>query len=365
MFLYYAHAFGDGGLRWWSDLFEEGKQEAGLDPLSNIRRMYVRDTIKSVRPALPPDRAFMGIGWAAFHSDITNPENDLMLLFKSSPYGSASHSHSDQNSFAIMKGGKAMAIPAGARYPQHGSPFHRQYNRLTMAHNALLINGKGQLDRDHLAFGELSDFKSLPHIGYATGDAKLAYGPPVTRYLRHAIFIRPSLIIIVDELESEEPVTIDWLLHGKEKFRLDEKNQQLTSVRGNVNMDITLLAEGEFEFSQTDEWPMDPKQDYPMVPEAPPAKQWHFTGHLRKPASQTVIAALMSIENGSEGTRLETIQQDDGKTIAISTRFAGGNMADIQLNLGTDPESKSRPRIKIIYHPEEGDMEEIIIPSLK
>ena len=109
MFLYYAHVFGDGGLRWWAELLEDGKQEPSQDPLSNIRMMYVRDTIQPIKPDLPPDMAFPGIGWAALHSDITHPENDLMLLFKSSPYGSASHSHSDQNSFAIMKYSKRAA----------------------------------------------------------------------------------------------------------------------------------------------------------------------------------------------------------------------------------------------------------------
>jgi hypothetical protein len=177
-----------------------------------------------------------------------------MLLFKSSPYGSASHSHSDQNSFAIMNGGNALTIPAGARYPQHGSPFHRQYNRLTMVHNSFLINGRRQLDRAHRAVGEMVDFKSLPHTGYVAGDAKLAYGPPMASYLRHAILFRPSLIIIIDELESEEPVTIDWMLNGKEKFSLAEQQQQLTSVSGTINMDIVaLLSKGGFEFSQTDE----------------------------------------------------------------------------------------------------------------
>ena len=362
MFLYYAHAFGDGGLRWWAELLEDGKQEASLDPLSNMRRMYVIDTITAVLPDLPPDRAFLGIGWAALHSDITHPKYDLMLLFKSSPYGSASHSHSDQNSFAILKGGKALATPAGARYPQHGSPFHRQYNRLTMAHNALLINGKGQLDRDHRAFGKISAFKSLPHIGYVAGDATLAYGPPVARYLRHAVLIRPSLIIIVDELESESPVTIDWLLHGKEKFQLDEQNQQLTSVRETVYMDIKLMAEDVFKFSQTNEWPMDPKQDYPMVPEAPPTKQWHFTGRLMDPIKKTLIAAVMSVDTERSGTRLETTQQDDAQTMSISALFEGGDRADIQLNLGTDPESNSRPLIIIKYYPKDGDPEELIIP---
>lgn len=365
MFLYYAHAFGDGGLRWWVDLLDEGKQETSQDPLSNMRRMFVPDTIQPVQPDLPPDRAFKGIGWAALHSDIAHPENDLMLLFKSSPYGSASHSHSDQNSFAIMKGGKALAIPAGARYPQHGSPFHRQYNRLTMAHNALLINGKGQLDRDHRAFGKISDFKSLPHIGYVAGDATRAYGSPVRKYLRHAVLIRPSMIIILDELQTEEPVTIDWLLHGKEKFRLDEENQQLTSVRDNENMDIMLMSEERFTFSQTNEYPLDPKQDYPMVSDPPPAKQWHFTGQLMDPVNETVIVAFMSVEDGPGNPRLDKSMKNNGKSISISAWFEEGAKVDIHLNLGTDPESKNKPRIKIIYHPEVGDLEELIIEPLK
>jgi hypothetical protein len=361
MFLYYAHAFGDTGLRWWVDLLDETESETSPDPLSNIRRMYVRDTLRPVLPDLPPDKVFPGIGWAAFHSDITRPENDLILLFKSSPYGSASHSHCDQNSFAIMKGGKALAIPAGARYPQHGSPFHREYNRLTLAHNALLINGKGQLDRDHRAYGMITDFKSLPHIGYAAGDAQKAYGPPVRSYLRHVLMIRPSLLLIVDELEAEEPVTVDWLLHGKEKFRLDEESQQLTSLREDLRMDVLLLSEHQFRFSQTNEWPMDPKQDYPMVTEDPPAKQWHFTGHMTNPSKTIVIVALMSVNSPKSNPGLITSRELGGKPVTFAVQFKNGNKAHISINLISSAEERTEPLIRISYDPALGEIEELII----
>ena len=105
-------------------------------------------------------------------------------------------------------------------------------------------------------------------------------------------------------------------------------------------MDIRLMAEGGFEFSQTDEWPMDPKQDYPMVPEAPPVKQWHFTGRVIDPVKETIIAALMSIESGQVSPQVEMVEKGSAKIIAISAMFEGGNKADIQLNLGTDLESK-------------------------
>jgi hypothetical protein len=39
------------------------------------------------KPAdLPNDRAFHGVGWATLHSRILEPEKDLMVMFKSSPY---------------------------------------------------------------------------------------------------------------------------------------------------------------------------------------------------------------------------------------------------------------------------------------
>ena len=139
-----------------------------------------------------------------------------MLLFKSSPYGPVSHSHADQNSFAIMKGGKALAQPTGARYPQHQSPFHFQYTNLTLAHNALLINGEGQIDRVASANGRLMDFKSSPHMAYVAGDAQKCYGDRLDFYKRHVVMIRPSVILIIDDLAGPEPFSVDWLMHSRE-----------------------------------------------------------------------------------------------------------------------------------------------------
>jgi hypothetical protein len=232
-----------------------------------------------------------------------------------------------------------------------------------MAHNALLINGKGQLDRDYRAYGTIKGSKSLPHIGYVEGDAQKAYGFPVTRYRRHAVMIRPSLILIVDELEASEPVTIDWLLHGKEEFRLDEKNQQLTSVRGDIEMDVMLLTNSRFRFSHTNEWPVDPKQDYPMVSDPPPDKQWHFTASLSASVSAFVLAAIMVINDSSGSPKLEISRQDLEETICISALLKGRQKTDIMINLGTDKERKTRPLIEIKFYPESGNMEELIIHS--
>ena len=160
---FHALKYRDPATRWWIEQLNEDRGTS--DRFGAMHRIILEDNLEPVKPkSLEPDRAFNGIGWAALHSDILNPENDLMLLFKSSPYGPVSHSHADQNGFAIMKGGKALAHPSGARYPQHQSPFHFQYTNLTVAHNALLINGEGQIDRDASANGRLVDFKSTPTL---------------------------------------------------------------------------------------------------------------------------------------------------------------------------------------------------------
>jgi hypothetical protein len=212
--LFHALRYRDSATRWWIEqLDKEGGNSARL---GEMHRIILPDDLKPEKPKwLAPDRAFHGIGWAALHSDILNPKNDLTVLFKSSPYGPVSHSHADQNSFAIMKGGKALAPPSGARYPQHQSPFHFQYTNLTVAHNALLINGEGQIDRNASANGRLVEFKSTPHLGYVAGDAQKCYGNRLDFYQRHVVIIRPSVILVIDDLSGAEPFSVDWLLQGR------------------------------------------------------------------------------------------------------------------------------------------------------
>jgi len=56
---------------------------------------------------------FKDVGWVAMHSDFADLDNDVFLLFKSSPYASISHSHAHQNAFHISVGGKALCIASG------------------------------------------------------------------------------------------------------------------------------------------------------------------------------------------------------------------------------------------------------------
>lgn len=128
--------------------------------------IWLADDLEPQPPAhLPPDAAWFSIGWAVFHSDLARPERDLMVMFKSSPYGAVSHGHADQNSLMIMKSGRALAIPAGYYVLTYGDPHHVEYTRQTLAHNAILVNGRGQIVRKGSTNGRLVEFRSHPLQG--------------------------------------------------------------------------------------------------------------------------------------------------------------------------------------------------------
>lgn len=360
MLLFFALRNQDPAMRWWVDLFAK-EQDSSLEGLTIANSLILADTVVPVPPKnIPPDRAFKGIGWAALHSDLTKPDKDLMVLFKSSPYGPVSHSHLDQNTFAILKGGSSLAMSAGARYPQHGSPFHTEYTRLTVAHNALLINGKGQIDRDEKANGVLTKFQTMPHIGYASGEAQNCYGKPVTRYVRHIVLVRPWLVLVVDELEASEPVQVEWLMHAKERFDLNEKEQAFVSHRNDAFMKVHLLTSGGFDFRQDDAWPVDPRQGYPMVTTEPPPKQWHFNAQRRQRSQKIRIAAIMAI--GNSGDQLECkVRRTTDDTAEIIASFAGIGQAKTTVDFSAD-RAPAQPIIEIHYELQGGQTEYLSIP---
>lgn len=296
---FHANRFNDPTVRWYCDLLRT--PGGGRPSVGSLPGLILADEVKSAEPVdLPNDAAFRGVGWAALHSDIRKPTEDLMVMFKSSPFGGVSHSHADQNSFAIMQGGKSLAIPAGERYPFHGTPFHTQYTQLTMAHNAVLIDGKGQVNRDGNRGGELVDFQTTEAFGYVVGDAANCFGKRAKTNLRHMLLMRPNVVIVVDELETPKAASFQWLLHSHNQFELGEGTQSLVSRKKDVSMNVALFTDGGFDFTQEHEWPFDPKKGYPTASKPSPKKQWHFTASTREKADARMIVAVMTIAAGDK-----------------------------------------------------------------
>lgn len=331
---FHANRFGDTTLAWWTANLKASDGDAA--GVSAIPGLWLADEVKPVAPArVPNDRAYLDIGWATFHSDILRPERDTMVMFKCSPYGGVSHSHADQASFAILKGGHSLAIPAGERYPQHGSPFHIEYTQQTLAHNAVLIDGEGQINRDARRGGALTDFQSTDRFGYACGDATNCFGARATRNRRHLLFVRPGVLIVVDDLATPAPASFQWLLHAHQKFALEEEAQRLVSRKADATLTVELLTAGGFAFRQTDAWPVDPKKGFPTAKATPPVPQWHFTADAKAKAAARRILAVMTIADPAERPEYQLERDGDRAVIRIRTSGAAGPDAVVRVDLAT------------------------------
>jgi hypothetical protein len=292
---HHAHRFNDPHMAWWVDQID------GWGGPSGETSLIFEEHIESKPPTdLPNSRVFRGVGWAGLHSDITKPDDDTFLLFKSSPYGSVSHSHADQNSFAIMKGGKALAIPSGYYGPSYGMPHHAEWTRSTKANNCVLVNGEGQVIRNARASGWVLRFEDQTGFTYVSGDATPAYMGKMKKFHRHILLLRPNLILILDDLESPEPALFQWMLHAFDKMEIYESKGKVTSRRGDAAMDVFLRSPAGITISQTDQFDTPYNAGIPEDFHRDKPNQWHVTAETDGKSSAVRIGAVTYVSGRNQ-----------------------------------------------------------------
>jgi hypothetical protein len=331
---YHALRLRDGNLRRWADqVATQGGEEPKVDPFPAI---VCEDNLDTTPPdPLPNDRVFRGVGWAALHSDIAHPREDFMVAFRSSPYGGVSHGHASQNDFAIMKGGRALICAGGERFPHHGTPFHNEYAQQSISHNCVLVNGVGAVNRDGNRGGVIHDYQTLDHIGYVCGEAENAYDD-LTRYRRHMVMIRPSVLILVDELEAAQSSIFQWLLHAFEKFEIDTSTSTIVSRRGGATLTGRLASSSSLALSQTDAWPIAPDEGYPTLTKPLPDPRWHFTAETEEAAKCRIVSVFTVQGPEADEPEVETQVSESAVRLAYTDNDRN-HSCDIQL----DPESSS------------------------
>ena len=324
----YARAFNDPVLLWQANNIHYDESHLNrlqiLPEKMDWKEWFMEDVVAilSVLPSdlephspagLPQAKLLKDIGWAAMHSDLGNAENDVWALFKSSPYGSFSHSHADQNSFQVNAYGKALIIDSGY-YPWYGSPHHNLWTRMTRAHNSILINGRGQSYGTMEASGTIEEFEHTEALTTVTGECARAYNLPLNEHTAkqweehqdeplpgmepEAKIVRRTIVFahdketpwlaVHDYLNTEGPGTFDYLLHTLEKMQLDQENQHLLIKSGDVGLDVYFLTPEKLEFRQSDKFPIAPEERYEGAPE-----QWHFTAQTVDETDEMRFLVLM------------------------------------------------------------------------
>jgi hypothetical protein len=299
---YHADRYRDGYVAWW---VSQVPQSEGF---KDINTSIFEGDVSPTRPVdLPNSRVFRGVGWAGLHSNLADPVNDTFMLFKSSPYGSVSHSHADQNSFALFKGGKALAIPSGYYGPSYGMPHHAEWTRSTKANNSILVNGKGQVIRDDKASGAITRFEDQKTHTFLSGDATPAYMGLLKSFQRHILFLRPGLFLLLDQLEAPSEAKFQWMLHAFEEMKVS--GRKVVSRREDARLSIWFGSRQALDISQTDQFDTPFNTGIPEEFHREVANHWHMTVETREKIPITRIAAIMAVDTVKDKIEVDLLNR--------------------------------------------------------
>lgn len=286
---------------------------------------------------LYPSKVFRGTGVAVLNTTLMSAADNVQVRFKSSPMGNASHGHDPHNAFTFNAYGAALLVNNVYR-DLHGSPFHTGWCWSTRAQNAVLIDGKGQKPHSPDPSGRLVKWEFQEGVDYVAGEAAAAYEGRAKRFLRHVLLVKPDLVLLVDELEAARPATFQWMLHGQDRFAIDEGAQRLRLERPAAGVLVDYIADEPFVFRQWTGYEPEPDHRYLASinsPGIPP--QWHVEASTVRaaPAAYTVTV-LRPYRAGARPAPLEVRRSPEeivlryGSASVVLHRKTGEPFASVQ-----------------------------------
>lgn len=219
---------------------------------------------------------FPWAGWAAIRTGLHAGTDDTALVFRSSRFGSFSHSHSNNNDFIIHVGGRIMAMPTGY-YAGYGSKHHAHWVWHTKANNCITLSDAPQLQRSNEAQGYVEGGFEDEAIAAFSGNADASYRLQAQTCRRHVILLKETgCIFMVDTFVAQPGITsaLQWNIHSWSPFELDADEKGFDLVRETSRLHGYFLFHHESFVSRSEGW------DPPVTAEKATG-QWHQQYHLR------------------------------------------------------------------------------------
>ncbi len=250
--------------------------------------------VQAKRPDdLPSSRCFWGTGQAYLNSNIFDANEDVQVVFKSSPFGTQSHGYEANNSLLLWAYGQRLLIRSGYR-DIYGSKHHRHWMWSTRSVNNITVDGIGQVPHSAASQGKIVAFRTTPAVDVVVGEAGDTYrvspskefpdGRVLDRFTRAILFVKPELVIVFDRLVARRPVTYEYWLHAVNEFDLEDQHR--VEVRaGKVVCPIDFLVPEGLELRQTNQYDPNPRPRVKL-------REWHLTattGEKRKAVEFLVL----------------------------------------------------------------------------
>ena len=264
-------------------------------------------------------RVFHDIGWLALRADLLAPDDDIRFMMRSSPYGTVSHSHADQNSFVIEAFGEPLAVPSGL-YNLYSSAHHHGWTRQTKAHCAVTFDGAGQIVRSDDAVGAFTGFHADERLVYARGDASAAYGQRVTRCERTVLFVDYEWFVLVDRMTPRHEAMWTWHLHSIKPMAVDPTGKGATITYDRAALDVAFCHADELLFRSHEGWEHMPfgYADEADIPEE--AARFHLdVGSTMPRSDDTLVTVLAPRRVGDAPAQIETLDAPGHRGARVTT----------------------------------------------
>ena len=219
-------------------------------------------------------RQFPYVGWSAIRTRLdaeATGEGDVAFLFRSSPLGSISHSHANNNDFILHVGGTTMAMPSGY-YNGYGGDHHANWVWHTKSHNCVTLSDAGQIMRSSESTGQIAHAYEDERVIYFVGIADASYADRAERCRRHGLFLKStSAVVLIDEFIGLPEIlsTLQWNLHTPLPVSIDQEGRRFHWRRGVSQVTGAFLYHDNAMFTRTRGWDPPPSiaehdQPYPM-----------------------------------------------------------------------------------------------------
>jgi hypothetical protein len=124
-------------------------------------------------------------------------------------------------------------------------------------------------------------------------------------------------------------------MHSDYKLTLDEDRQMFSERRGSLVMTAKMFSTIPMQFSQSNEWPLDPRTGFPEQSlENVPEKIWHFKAASKRKARQFRMATIMTVKR--PGETVDTKIGRDGRELIVLSYQAPDAETTLKINLATN-----------------------------
>ncbi len=311
---------------------------------------FIRGALPEVdaRPPedLPTSRCFWGTGQAMLNNTLFDADDNVEIIFKSSPFGTQSHGYESQNSFILYAFGERLFIRTGRR-DIYGSKHHVNWMWHTKSTNSITVNGEGQGKHSAAADGKITDFHTGPLFDYVSGEASEAYRGELDRFTRRILFIKPSTVLIFDTLKALEASSFEWWLHSPTEMTINNQND-IRVNHDDASCKANFLWPTNLALSQTDKFDPPPRPrvkltEYHLTAKtSEKSKQQSFITVLRPHKKGTKLqgsAECKKLENGffltiphQEGKIIVLLQDDRGKVLKADKLVSDEEVAAVLID---------------------------------